>query len=96
MTDFEIWWSALKTEVDEWLETAEDADTPGFDETVAEYQAFQAKEIRRTLARYERKSRKIMLQLDIPEAKKQEQVDKIDSGISMGIGSGCVEYEFAT
>lgn len=61
-----------------------------------EYRVFQAREIRRESARSERRSRKIMLELDIPETRKLEKTDTIDSGIGMGVGSDCDEYEFAT
>ncbi len=94
--DFKTWWIALTAEVDKWLEDAEDTDIPDFDVTVADYRSFQAKEIKKVFARDERRSRKIMLELDIPEPQKLDKVDKIDSGISMGVHSDCEEYEFAT
>ena len=94
--DFRTWWAALHGAVDKWLEDAEDVEIPDFEETVAEYRIFQAKEIKKIEARSERKSRKIMLDLDIPEPKSLEKVNTLDSGIGMGSPTDMEEYEFAT
>ena len=96
MVDFKTWWSRLKAEVDKWLEDAKDTDIPSFDKTMADYHAFQAKEIIRVPPRDERRSLKIMLELDIPEPQKLDKGETIDSGIGMGPNSGGREYEFTT
>lgn len=81
--EFATWWKSLQVEVDRWMEEAEDTDLPDFDETVAEFRIFQAKEIRKNQARLERRSRKIMLDLDIPEPKNSDQPERLDSGVGM-------------
>jgi hypothetical protein len=93
-TDFEAWWTELQGEVDKWLEEAEDTEIPDFEDTVAEYRIFQAKEIKKSLAREERRSRKITLELDVPEPKELQRVETMDSGIGMGSNSETEEYEF--
>jgi hypothetical protein len=93
--EFETWWTQLQEEVGKWLEDAEDTEIPEFEETVAEYRVFQAKEIKKGLAREERRSRKIMLELDVPEPKR-ERAETMDSGIGMTYNTEAEQYEFTS
>ena len=77
--DITVWWINLQIEVERWMEEAEDVDVPDFEETVADFKAFQAKEIRKSQARAQRNNRRVTLVLDARESKKLE---KVDSGIS--------------
>jgi hypothetical protein len=82
-TDFETWWSKLQEEIHKLLEDAEDTEVPEFEDTVAEYRIYRTKEIKKGEAREERRSRKIMLELDAPELKIRERAETMDSGIDM-------------
>lgn len=84
--DFETWWTRLQEEVGKWLEDTEDTEIPEFENTVAEHGVLQAEEVKKGLAREERCSRKITLELDVPEPKR-ERAETMDSGIGMAYNS---------
>jgi len=75
------WWNSLRNTVEQWMENAEDAEIFNFDETVKEYETYQAKEIRKNEARNERnRRRKTILDLERPDFNKLE---KMDSGVGL-------------
>jgi hypothetical protein len=70
------WWTALQRAVKELSEEAEDTDIPDFEDTVAAYRHFQSKEIKKAQARAQRRSRKILLDLAIPEPKTPDKCER--------------------
>ena len=84
-TAFEVrsWWEVLQDTVDDWIDEAEEIAVPDFKETVADYKAFQEKEIRKTDARDARnRRRKTMLDLERPDPE-ELKLRKADSGVVM-------------
>ena len=54
---------------------------------MAEYRALQAKEIKKGLAREERRSRSIMFELDMPEPRSCERAETVDSAVEVAFTS---------
>jgi hypothetical protein len=76
------------------LEDEVDTDIQDFEDTIAEYRVFQAREIEKSLAREQRRSRKIMLELDMPRPKRK-QAETIDALIGRSFNSEAGESKFA-